>query len=84
MVVVGEEEFSRQLVGPEEGELAQEVIEDVRLLEGQLKRMQIQERQLEDAQRKSGVLDPDRIPRIQKQRQAEKQLASEFRREYET
>jgi hypothetical protein len=71
-------------VGPEEGELAQEVIEDVRALEGQLKRMQIQERRLEDAQRKSAVLDPDRLPRIQKQRQAEKQLASEFRREYET
>lgn len=84
VVVGGCEEFSRQLAGSQEGELGQEVIEDVRALEEQLKRLQIQERRLEETQRKSAVLDPDRTFRIQNRWQLEKQQAFEFRREYET
>jgi hypothetical protein len=45
--------------------------------------MQIQERRLDEAQKKTAVLDPDRLPRLQKQRQIEKLQANEFRKEYE-
>ena len=84
LVMEGDEEFKERMSNTgEELEVSQAIIDDVRELTEKMRQMSVQEWNMNEAQKKTNVYDPEKYLKAGKQRSTDRQNI-DLRRDYET
>lgn len=84
MTIEGDEEFKQGMSNRgEELEVSQAIIDDVRELTEKMKQMSVTEWNMNEAQKKTNVYDPEKYLKAGKQRSTDRQNI-DLKRDYET